>query len=75
MINVNHWAKNYLGLLIIGIVASTPSFADKGYKMKQNNSKIEALFKQTKPVCFGRFIINAPVTAVVSWGRHVLIIK
>jgi len=30
--------------------------------------KIEALFKGTKPVCFGRFIIDVPEKAKVVWG-------
>ncbi|WP_293936607.1 T6SS immunity protein Tli4 family protein [Iodobacter sp.] len=60
--------SSYLNLFIMGVIASTPIFADKGSTMKQTNLKIEALFKQTKPVCFGRFIIQVPESAVVAWG-------
>lgn len=36
--------------------------------MDKKADRIEALFKQTKPVCFGRFLIEVPVTAQVVWG-------
>ncbi|MFC7421081.1 T6SS immunity protein Tli4 family protein [Iodobacter arcticus] len=69
MININCSTNNYLGLLIVGIVASTPSFADKDSTMNQTRPKIDALFKQTKSVCFGRFILQVPVSALVTWGE------
>ena len=36
--------------------------------MDKPNPKIEALFKKTQPVCFGRFIIDIPASAQVNWG-------
>lgn len=33
------------------------------------NQKIDKLFVQTQPVCFGRFLIDVPVTAQVVWGE------
>ena len=72
MIKTNRWTKKYLGLLIVGIIASTPSFADKDSTMNQTIPKIDALFKQTKPVCFGRFIIQVPVNAKISWGETIV---
>ncbi|MBS1156254.1 MAG: hypothetical protein H6R07_2178 [Proteobacteria bacterium] len=36
--------------------------------MDKKADRIEALFKQTKPVCFGRFLIDVPATAQVVWG-------
>ena len=40
--------------------------ANRPLRMNQPNSKIDTLFAQTKPVCFGRFLINVPVTADVA---------
>lgn len=31
--------------------------------------RLEKIFAQTKPVCFGRFIIDVPATAIVVFGR------
>lgn len=42
--------------------------ADRTPKMNKPMPKIEKLFAQTKPVCFGRFIIDVPATAQVVWG-------
>ncbi len=41
--------------------------ADRTPRMKPN-PKIDKLFVQTKPVCFGRFLIDVPATAQVVWG-------
>ncbi len=35
---------------------------------KTFSPRIEKLFAQTKPVCFGRFVIDVPETAQVAWG-------
>lgn len=35
---------------------------------KTPSPRIEKLFVQTKPVCFGRFVIDVPETAQVAWG-------
>lgn len=32
------------------------------------NARIDRLFAQTKPVCFGRFLIEVPITTEVVWG-------
>lgn len=42
--------------------------ADRTPKMDKPIPKIDKLFAQTKPVCFGRFIIDIPTTAQVVWG-------
>lgn len=42
--------------------------ADRTPKMNKPIQKIEHLFAKTKAVCFGRFIIDLPVTAQVVWG-------
>lgn len=36
--------------------------------MNQPVPTIDALFAQSKPICFGRFIIEVPVSAQVVWG-------
>lgn len=41
--------------------------ADRTPRMKPN-PKIDKLFAQTRPVCFGRFLIDVPATAQVVWG-------
>ena len=42
--------------------------ADRTPRMKPN-PKIDKLFVQTRPVCFGRFLIDVPATAQVVWGE------
>jgi hypothetical protein len=42
--------------------------ADRTPKMNQPLPKIDRLFAETKPVCFGRFLIDVPKTAQVVWG-------
>lgn len=37
-------------------------------KMSTPSPRIEKLFAETKPICFGRFLIDVPVTAQVIWG-------
>ena len=36
--------------------------------MDKPSPRIEKLFAQTKPICFGRFLIDVPATAQVVWG-------
>ncbi|WP_296950381.1 T6SS immunity protein Tli4 family protein [uncultured Massilia sp.] len=31
--------------------------------------RLQPLFEKTKPVCFGRFMVDVPATATVVWGR------
>ncbi|RIX45054.1 MAG: hypothetical protein D3M94_13045 [Rhodocyclales bacterium GT-UBC] len=38
------------------------------FSRDDSQARIEALFKETRPVCFGRFIIDIPATAEVAWG-------
>jgi hypothetical protein len=38
------------------------------YKMTATPQKIDALFRETKPVCFGRYLIDVPKSADVVWG-------
>ncbi len=38
------------------------------FSRDDTQARIEALFKETRPVCFGRFVIDIPATAEVSWG-------
>lgn len=42
--------------------------ADKTPKMTKSSPATDKLFAQTKPICFGRFIIEVPATAQVVWG-------
>ena len=42
--------------------------ADRTPKMNKPSPKIDKLFAQTKPICFGRFIIDVPATAQIAWG-------
>ena len=37
--------------------------------MTMLSPRVEHLFAKTKPVCFGRFIIDVPATAIVVFGR------
>ncbi len=41
---------------------------DRTPKMDKPLPKIERLFAKTRPICFGRFIIDIPATAEVAWG-------
>ncbi|WP_146131861.1 T6SS immunity protein Tli4 family protein [Chromobacterium amazonense] len=41
---------------------------NRTYTMKSTPKKIESLFLETKPVCFGRYLINVPKGAQVIWG-------
>lgn len=42
--------------------------ADRTPKMDKHAPKIDRLFNRSKPVCFGRFIIDIPDTTLVFWG-------
>jgi hypothetical protein len=41
----------------------------KRTKMATLSPRLEQIFEKTKPVCFGRFIIDLPATAIVVFGR------
>jgi hypothetical protein len=30
--------------------------------------RLQPMFEKTKPICFGRFMIDVPATAIVAWG-------
>ena len=42
--------------------------SDRSSAMNTPSPRIETLFAKTKPVCFGRFVIDVPETAQVVWG-------
>ncbi|MFC7421082.1 T6SS immunity protein Tli4 family protein [Iodobacter arcticus] len=58
--------------LIFTLALSNGAWAGAGSKMNLTNSTIEAMFKQTKSVCFGRFIIQVPMSAKISWGETIV---
>jgi len=41
----------------------------KRTSMTTLSPRLEQIFAKTKPVCFGRFIIDVPATAAVIFGR------
>jgi hypothetical protein len=45
-----------------------PYHPDRTPKMDKIPPRIAALFGKTRPVCFGRFMIDVPETARVVWG-------
>lgn len=65
--------RMFLSLVAAAFVAACNPI-DSGYtsdrtpKMSKPSPKIEKLFAQTKPICFGRFILEVPTTAQVVWG-------
>ncbi|SCK08424.1 T6SS immunity protein Tli4 family protein [Vogesella sp. LIG4] len=54
-------------LAIAYYVYSDP-LRNRTYTMDATPKKIEALFRDTKPVCFGRYLIDVPKRAEVMWG-------
>lgn len=58
--------------LAVWLIANSHLYAQQNSarttKMEKTNTKIESLFKQIKALCFGRFVIDVPATAVVAWG-------
>ena len=57
------------GALLAGCNLIDSDFtADRKPKMDKPIPKIEKLFAETKPICFGRFVIDIPKTAQVVWG-------
>lgn len=61
--------------LITGLmwICLSVCFAQEGKKMNTPlpTEKLQALFAQTKPVCFGRFVLNLPLETKVIWGPQV----
>lgn len=37
--------------------------------MTKHNSRLDAMFEKTKTVCFGRFLVDVPVSAIAAWGE------
>ncbi|MCL1861508.1 MAG: T6SS immunity protein Tli4 family protein, partial [Proteobacteria bacterium] len=65
------WLAVLAFIVLVGAVKifqPSPYHPDRTPKMDNIPPKIEALFKSTKPVCFGRFIIDVPEKAKVVWG-------
>lgn len=66
-------SRTFLTLAAVALLAGCNPIdsnynADRTPKMDKPIPKIDKLFAQTKPVCFGRFIIDIPVTAQMVWG-------
>ena len=60
-------------LLVASLLLAACNPFDTGYNADRTprmtpNARIDRLFTQTKPVCFGRFLIDVPATAEVVWG-------
>ncbi|MDR3086341.1 MAG: hypothetical protein LBU45_00060 [Azoarcus sp.] len=65
------WRAALLMLAIYGVAKAfepSPYNPDRTPKMNDIPPKIAALFEKTRPVCFGRFMIDVPEKAKVLWG-------
>jgi hypothetical protein len=40
--------------------------------MTATTSRLESIFAKTKPVCFGRFIVDVPASATIVWGENIV---
>ncbi|MEM3040986.1 MAG: T6SS immunity protein Tli4 family protein [Nitrososphaerota archaeon] len=57
-----------LALTLAGCAGPNPFSRMSEPNMTPLSPKLQKLFEKTKPVCFGRFIIDVPVTTEVAWG-------
>lgn len=62
------WLTIGATLLIVACSPKNDYTSDRTPIMDKPSPRIEKLFAQTKPVCFGRFIIDVPATTKVVWG-------
>jgi hypothetical protein len=54
--------------LLAACAPDADSSPDRTTPMNAPSPRINKLFAQTRPVCFGRFVIDLPATAQVVWG-------
>jgi hypothetical protein len=65
------WSAFLSAILISAALATAAPVLDqiKRTAMTMVSPRLEHIFLNTKPVCFGRFIIDVPATATVVFGR------
>ncbi|WP_145964376.1 T6SS immunity protein Tli4 family protein [Chromobacterium phragmitis] len=73
MQSLKKWKWLAFGGIAFAIIATAyyvcaDPLRNRTYTMKSTPKKIESLFLETKPVCFGRYLINVPKSAQVIWG-------
>lgn len=69
MIFVKQLAVMWVLFCTVVLSSCTPiPIDDRGTKMSTLSSRLQPVFSNTRTVCFGRFLIDIPVTATVAWG-------
>jgi len=58
----------FIWALIAVVIALGGGCSDRKTSMQQVPPRVAEAFKKTKTVCFGRFMLDVPETATVSWG-------
>jgi hypothetical protein len=68
--------RRYFALFCVAFLGATsvsaaPYLSEnlKRPKMTTLSPRLEHIFAQTKPICFGRFVLDVPATAIVVFGR------
>lgn len=41
-------------------------------RMTQLSPRLQTMFEKTKTVCFGRFMVDVPISAIAAWGRSIV---
>lgn len=41
-------------------------------RMTQLSPRLQVMFKETRTVCFGRFMLDVPASATAAWGRSIV---
>lgn len=44
----------------------------KAARMSALTSRLQPMFEKTKTICFGRFMVDVPASAIAVWGRSVV---
>jgi hypothetical protein len=69
------WQIVLVSLALFGaakVMQPPPYHPDRTPKMNDIPPRIAALFEKTRPICFGRFMIDVPERALVVWGPTML---
>jgi hypothetical protein len=69
--------KNVRQILLTCVFLAIPAIATcdstraewKGPNMTKITPQLQSMFEKTKTICFGRFLVDVPASAITAWGK------
>jgi len=58
--------------MFFGVFPHCSAEERKGNDMTVLSARLQPLFQETKTVCFGRFMVDVPASAIAAWGRSIV---